>query len=111
MVLKDDKCDKNETDSQVLQTKPCNLAAVLSLAAGALSIPLAFLSFRAIFILILFGLTVISALVLGIAALVRVAVKRGKLGGSVLAVLGICASLAGVICFFGYWITHFTLPT
>jgi len=111
MISKKVKYNEMETDIQEIQTKTTSRISVLSLVVGIFTIPLAFLSFKSIFILTLFGLGVISTLILGITALIQVTLNKDELRGRILAILGLCASLVGVICFFLYWITHFTLPT
>lgn len=110
MISNEDKCNKKEANIQEIQTKTVNRVAVLSFAIGILSIPFAFLSFKSNLILIPFGLSVLSAPILGVIALIQITLNKGALRGRLIAILGICASPVSVICFFSYWITHFTLP-
>ncbi len=99
-----------ETDIQDEHIKSTSSIAIAALVVGIFAVILAFLSFKSEFILIPFGMSIISAPTLGISALIQIGLGKGKLRGRSLAILGICASPVSIICFFFYWITHFTLP-
>jgi len=104
------KISSDVTIQQDGNAKKTSNLAIVSMIIGMLAIPLAFLSFKSYLVLIPFGFSVILAPILGITALIRIAMSKNKIRGRLLAILGICASPVSIICFFFYWITHFTLP-
>ena len=107
----------SETENSNQKPKLSKLA-VASLLVGMFAVLLSFLSFEAYrfieadhVVLIFFGLSIIFAPVLGITALVQIALSKGSLRGNLLAIFGICASPISIVSFFFLWITcYFTLP-
>lgn len=91
--------------------KKTSRLAIASLISGILTIPLAF-STGELFgagplVNALYVILVPLSIILGIAALIRIALSRTKEGGVIIAILGIVAALFSIFCAFTHFINSF----